>query len=130
MRSLPNLTSCRTQDNYLEPSDTQEDEDHHQEEQQHHHYHHHYHHYNHHLRHSRLSNSNRRTSMRHTSRNSLDQLRRSRSLQMLQAAIRRSVKLVTLPKIRDINIVDRYSRVVFPIAFIIFNAFYWSFYFI
>lgn len=35
---------------------------------------------------------------------------------------------VTLPKIKDVNIIDKYSRAVFPIAFMAFNAGYWIFY--
>lgn len=35
---------------------------------------------------------------------------------------------VTLPKIKDVNIIDKYSRLVFPISFLAFNAGYWIFY--
>lgn len=35
---------------------------------------------------------------------------------------------VTIPKIRDVNKIDRYSRIIFPVSYMIFNAFYWSFY--
>lgn len=35
---------------------------------------------------------------------------------------------VSIPKIRDVNKIDRYSRIVFPVSYMIFNAFYWSFY--
>ncbi|XP_014664998.1 PREDICTED: gamma-aminobutyric acid receptor subunit beta-like isoform X2 [Priapulus caudatus] len=35
---------------------------------------------------------------------------------------------MALPKIRDVNIIDKYSRLVFPTAFIIFNAIYWCYY--
>ena len=35
---------------------------------------------------------------------------------------------VSMPKIRDVNKIDRYSRVIFPVSYMIFNAFYWSFY--
>ncbi|OXA44115.1 Gamma-aminobutyric acid receptor subunit beta-like [Folsomia candida] len=36
----------------------------------------------------------------------------------------------SLPRIRDVNVIDKYSRVVFPVSFILFNVFYWSFYFL
>lgn len=36
----------------------------------------------------------------------------------------------SMPKIKDVNIIDRYSRVVFPVSFIIFNVVYWTFYFL
>ena len=147
MRSLPNLTSSQAYDEYVDVSRHDRhhlqhvQQQHHQQPlpmplplpPQHHHHHHHHHHYNsanvhHHHRPSttRMSAYTGRRS-RHPVRN--DSLKRSRSLQMLQSAIRRSIKLITLPKIRDVNIVDRYSRVVFPVVFIIFNTFYWSFYF-
>ncbi|KAK3593560.1 hypothetical protein CHS0354_018647 [Potamilus streckersoni] len=33
-----------------------------------------------------------------------------------------------LPILRDVNIIDKYSRLVFPLLFIIFNITYWGFY--
>lgn len=36
----------------------------------------------------------------------------------------------TIPKIKDVNIIDKYSRVVFPVAFMMFNVGYWLFYFL
>lgn len=35
---------------------------------------------------------------------------------------------MSMPKIKDVNKIDRYSRVVFPVAYVLFNAFYWSYY--
>lgn len=34
----------------------------------------------------------------------------------------------TSPKIKDVNKIDRYSRIIFPVSYMIFNIFYWSFY--
>jgi hypothetical protein len=44
--------------------------------------------------------------------------------------LRKSAKFVFIPKIKDINIVDRYSRIIFPVSFVVFNICYWSFYFL
>ncbi|CAH1159699.1 unnamed protein product [Phaedon cochleariae] len=35
----------------------------------------------------------------------------------------------SMPKITDVNVIDKYSRVIFPVTFMIFNIGYWSFYF-
>lgn len=34
-----------------------------------------------------------------------------------------------IPSVRDINIIDKYSRLLFPFLFLIFNICYWCFYF-
>lgn len=34
----------------------------------------------------------------------------------------------SLPKIKDVNVIDKYSRLVFPLAFMLFNAAYWTYY--
>lgn len=36
---------------------------------------------------------------------------------------------VSMPKIKDVNVIDKYSRIVFPVTFMLFNAGYWLFYF-
>ncbi|XP_019868984.2 gamma-aminobutyric acid receptor subunit beta-like [Aethina tumida] len=35
----------------------------------------------------------------------------------------------SMPKIKDVNVIDKYSRIVFPVTFMLFNAGYWLFYF-
>ena len=33
-----------------------------------------------------------------------------------------------MPKIKDVNVIDKYSRIIFPLSFMLFNAAYWIFY--
>ncbi|KAG5682910.1 hypothetical protein PVAND_012228 [Polypedilum vanderplanki] len=39
-----------------------------------------------------------------------------------------SVIRASIPKIKDVNIIDKYSRVIFPVSFLAFNIGYWVFY--
>lgn len=39
-----------------------------------------------------------------------------------------SVIRASMPKIKDVNTIDKYSRVIFPVAFLVFNLCYWIFY--
>lgn len=41
---------------------------------------------------------------------------------------RRARKVIPTIRVRDVNLIDKYSRVVFPVCFIVFNLFYWSYY--
>jgi len=38
-----------------------------------------------------------------------------------------AVKAV-IPKIKDVNVIDKYSRLIFPVSFLLFNVAYWCFY--
>jgi gamma-aminobutyric acid receptor subunit beta len=48
----------------------------------------------------------------------------------LATAIKRGASVIraSIPKIKDVNIIDEYSRVIFPVAFLLFNVGYWVFY--
>ena len=48
---------------------------------------------------------------------------------ILLNSIKKKLKIVS-PKIDNINNIDKYSRLSFPILFIIFNLFYWIFYYL
>ncbi|XP_041451326.1 gamma-aminobutyric acid receptor subunit beta-like isoform X3 [Drosophila obscura] len=45
-------------------------------------------------------------------------------------AIKKSASAIkaTIPRIKDVNIIDKYSRMIFPISFLAFNLGYWLFY--
>ena len=52
--------------------------------------------------------------------------RQQPSQRRIWKAIRNARKII--PKVRDINIIDQYSRFAFPSLFLIFNIWYWCFY--
>ena len=39
-----------------------------------------------------------------------------------------SVVKAVIPRIKDVNVIDKYSRVIFPVSFFLFNMAYWCFY--
>ncbi|XP_070138344.1 gamma-aminobutyric acid receptor subunit beta-like [Drosophila bipectinata] len=45
-------------------------------------------------------------------------------------AIKKSASVIksTIPRIEDVNKIDKYSRIIFPISFLVFNLVYWLFY--
>lgn len=45
-------------------------------------------------------------------------------------AIKKSALVIksSMPKIKDVNLIDKYSRAIFPICFMVFNLGYWAFY--
>lgn len=45
-------------------------------------------------------------------------------------ALRRGANVIraSIPKIKDVNLIDKYSRVIFPLSFLAFNVSYWTFY--
>lgn len=48
----------------------------------------------------------------------------------LMANFKRGTSVVksVIPRIKDVNIIDKYSRVIFPVSFLLFNLAYWCFY--
>lgn len=48
----------------------------------------------------------------------------------VMATLRRGASALrsAVPKIKDVNVIDKYSRVIFPVSFLLFNATYWIFY--
>ncbi|XP_054166073.1 gamma-aminobutyric acid receptor subunit beta-like [Oppia nitens] len=54
----------------------------------------------------------------------------NRSKPRMFQSIRRGASAfkVSMPKIKDVNKIDKYSRIIFPVSFMIFNALYWTIY--
>ena len=49
---------------------------------------------------------------------------------MINSFKMKGMKKKILPSVTDINIIDSYSRVIFPALFLLFNLGYWTFYLI
>jgi len=47
---------------------------------------------------------------------------------VLHALRRGASALRSIPRVRDVNLIDKYSRVIFPMSFLFFNLGYWVFY--
>lgn len=47
-------------------------------------------------------------------------------MRVLRQTARRTIKMI--PEIEDFSKIDRYSRIIFPVSFIVFNVLYWLFY--
>ena len=56
----------------------------------------------------------------------LEKARQSRLLSQLKKGT--STLKAALPRIKDVNIIDKYSRVIFPVSFLVFNIAYRCFY--
>ncbi|XP_070553899.1 gamma-aminobutyric acid receptor subunit beta-3-like isoform X2 [Ptychodera flava] len=82
----------------------------------------------------RTFNSNRTTKPRRrlsfdSRRGSAPELRHRRGFVYSVRRKASSIK-VKIPRVHDVNLIDRYSRVIFPLTFTIFNFFYWVLYLI
>lgn len=64
-----------------------------------------------------------RAGLRHRAARNSHRPKMMHALKRGASAIRNS-----MPKIKDVNIIDEYSRVIFPVAFMLFNLGYWIFY--
>jgi hypothetical protein len=56
-------------------------------------------------------------------------LKKNNGLRIFFKSIKQKFKIFS-PKFDDINNIDKYSRLCFPILFIIFNLFYWIVYYL
>lgn len=71
----------------------------------------------------RITRTSTRSGLRHRA------TRNNHRPKMLHA-IKRGASVIrnSIPKIKDVNIIDKYSRVIFPVSFLAFNVGYWVFY--
>lgn len=67
--------------------------------------------------------STRASGLRHRSNRTTNRPRMLHALRRGASAIKANI-----PKIKDVNIIDKYSRVIFPVSFLAFNIGYWVFY--
>ena len=74
----------------------------------------------------RSSATGLRRSASGTSGSAMEKARQSRLLSQLKKGT--STLKAALPRIKDVNIIDKYSRVIFPVSFLVFNIAYWCFY--
>lgn len=58
------------------------------------------------------------TTLRHRRKNPM--------VRHLKRTARHAIKMI--PEIEDFSKIDRYSRIIFPVSFIVFNVLYWLFY--
>ncbi|XP_050362902.1 gamma-aminobutyric acid receptor subunit beta-like isoform X1 [Nymphalis io] len=70
------------------------------------------------------------TNLRYRTRPHSKNSRNSTNKPKMIHALKRGATVIkaSMPKIRDVNVIDTYSRVIFPICFLIFNGVYWVFY--
>lgn len=71
----------------------------------------------------RITRSSNRSGLRHRATRNNHRPKMLHALKRGASVIRNSI-----PKIKDVNIIDKYSRVIFPVSFLAFNVGYWVFY--
>ncbi|VDI64691.1 gamma-aminobutyric acid receptor subunit beta, partial [Mytilus galloprovincialis] len=61
-------------------------------------------------------------------KNSSVKRRRQLNSNVREKSVKCKLPRINLPRINDVNCIDRYSRMVFPLLFVCFNVMYWVFY--
>lgn len=61
-------------------------------------------------------------------KNSSVKRRRQLNSNVREKSVKCKLPRIHLPRINDVNCIDRYSRMVFPLLFVCFNVMYWVFY--